>query len=72
VFRDFDDYWQPHLLSGSSPAQRYVMSLADEQRTVLRERLLATLPIAADGSIPVLGRLWLVRGTKHAETRDHP
>ena len=24
VFRDFDDYWQPHLLGGSSPAQRYV------------------------------------------------
>jgi SAM-dependent methyltransferase len=66
VFRDFDDYWQPHLLGGSSPAQRYVASLGDGQRTALRERLHATLPIAEDGSIPLLGRLWAVRGTKPA------
>jgi SAM-dependent methyltransferase len=66
VFRDFDDYWRPHLLGGSSPAQRYVISLAEEQRTALRERLHTTLPIADDGSIPLLGRLWAVRGTKHA------
>ena len=64
VFRDFDDYWQPHLLGGSSPAQRYVMSLGDEQRTALRERLHILLPMAGDGSIPLLGRLWAVRGTK--------
>jgi SAM-dependent methyltransferase len=66
VFRDFDDYWQPHLLDGSSPAQRYVASLGDGQRTVLRERLLATLPITDDGSIPLLGHVWAVRGTKDA------
>jgi SAM-dependent methyltransferase len=64
VFRDFDDYWQPHLLGGSSPAPRYVASLADEQRTALRERLQTLLPMADDGSIPVLGRLWAVRGRK--------
>ena len=29
VFRDFDDYWRPHLLGGSSPAQRYAASLGD-------------------------------------------
>ena len=66
VFRDFDDYWQPHLLGGSSPAQRYAASQGAEQRTALRERLHATLPIADDGSIPLLGRLWAVRGTKQA------
>ena len=64
VFRDFDDYWQPHLLSGSSPAQRYVTSLGTEPRAALRERLRATLPIADDGSIPLLGHLCAVRGTK--------
>ena len=64
VFRDFDDYWQPHLLAGSSAAQRYVASLGDDQRTALRERLRATLPIANDGSIPLRGCLWAVRGTK--------
>jgi hypothetical protein len=70
VFRNFDDYWQPHLLGGSSPAQRYAASQGAEQRAALRERLQVTLPIADDGSIPVLGRLWAVRGTKHAETLD--
>ena len=70
VFRDFDDYWQPHLLGGSSPAQRYAASQGAEQRTALRERLHATLPIADNGSIPLLGRLWAVRGTKQASTLD--
>ena len=55
VFRDFDDYWQPHLLGGSSPAQRYVASLGEGQRTALRERLKTMLPIADDGSVPLLG-----------------
>jgi SAM-dependent methyltransferase len=64
VFHDFDDYWQPHLLSGSSPAQRYVTSLDADRQTALREHLHTILPIADDGSIPLLGRLWAVRGTK--------
>jgi SAM-dependent methyltransferase len=66
VFRDFDDYWQPFLLDGSSPGQRYVMSLGAEQRTALGEQLQSLLPIASDGSIPLLGRLWAVRGTKES------
>ena len=66
VFQDLDDYWQPHLLGGSSPSQRYVTSLGDGQRTALRERLHGTLPIADDGSIPLLGHAWAVRGTKEA------
>jgi trans-aconitate methyltransferase len=66
VFQDFDDYWQPHLLGGSSPAQRYVASQGAGQRTALRERLHAMLPIADDGSIPLLGHVWAVRGTKTA------
>jgi len=67
VFQDFDDYWHPYLLTGSSPAQRYVASLPNEQRAALRERLRTTLPIADDGSIPLFGRLWAVRGTKLGE-----
>ena len=66
VFRDFDDYWQPHLLDGSSPAQRYVASQGAAQRAALRERLRTLLPIADDGSIPLLGHLWAVRGAKEA------
>jgi hypothetical protein len=35
-------------------------------RAALRDRLLTTLPTADDGSIPLLGHLWAVRGTKQA------
>jgi hypothetical protein len=66
LFRNFDDFWQPHLLGGSSPAQRYVTSLSAGQRTALRDRLQAMLPIADDGSIPLLGHVWAIRGTKEA------
>jgi SAM-dependent methyltransferase len=66
VYRDFDDYWQPHLLAGSSPAQRYVTTQGTESRAALRELLQTTLPIADDGSIPLRGNLWAVRGTKVA------
>jgi SAM-dependent methyltransferase len=63
-FRDFEDYWLPHLLGGSGVAQRYVTTLGETQRTALRDHLEATLPIAADGSIPLSARAWAVRGTK--------
>ena len=65
VFRDFDDYWSP-FLGGQGPAPGYTMSLSEEQRRALRERLRATLPMAADGSIHLIARAWAVRGV-----RDH-
>ena len=64
TFRDFDDYWRPHLLAGSGVAPRYVASLGETERAALRERLRATLPIAADGSIPLIARAWAVRGMR--------
>ena len=64
VFRDFDDYWQPCLLDGTTPIQRYATSLGAEQQRVLEEHLQTVLPIAADGSITLVGRLLIVRGTK--------
>jgi SAM-dependent methyltransferase len=67
TFRDFDDYWEPHLLGGSGVNQRYVTSLEEIERAALRERLQATLPIAADGSIPLIARAWAVRGTKESQ-----
>jgi SAM-dependent methyltransferase len=63
VFRDFDDYWTP-FLGGQAPAPGYAMSLTEEARAELRERLRATLPIAADGAIQLIARAWGVRGTK--------
>ncbi len=60
-FRDFDDYWTP-FLGGQGSAPSYVMSLSEEHRDVLRERLRASLPMAPDGSIPLMARAWAVRG----------
>lgn len=61
VFKDFDDYWLP-FLGGQGPAPGYVMSLSEEKRTALRERLQDGLPFALDGSIPLVARAWAVRG----------
>ncbi len=62
-FRDFDDYWTP-FLSGQGPAPGYAMSLPPERRDALRESLRAALPIAVDGSIPLVARAWAVRGRR--------
>jgi len=62
-FRDFEDYWSP-FLGGQGPAPGYAMSLSEERRMVLRERLRASLPTALDGSIPLVARAWAVRGVR--------
>ena len=62
-FRDFDDYWTP-FLGGQFPAPDYAMSLSEDARAALRERIRARLPFAADGSIPLVARAWAVRGTR--------
>ncbi|WP_376794017.1 class I SAM-dependent methyltransferase [Thermogemmatispora sp.] len=64
-FRDFEDYWSP-FLGGQGPAPGYAMSLPAERRAALRERLRATLPSAADGSITLTARAWAVRGSRPA------
>ncbi|HXH20883.1 MAG TPA: class I SAM-dependent methyltransferase [Dehalococcoidia bacterium] len=60
-FRDFDDYWTPFLMA-DAPAPGYCMSLAEDRRVALRERLRSTLPIAPDGSIELIARAWAVKG----------
>lgn len=62
-FKDFDDFWLP-FLGGQGPAPSYTMSLSEEQRARLRERLYNSLPFALDGSIPLVARAWAVRGTR--------
>ncbi len=62
-FRSFDEYWAP-FLGGQGPAPGYAMSLAEPDRVVLRDRIRARLPAAADGSIELRARAWGVRGTK--------
>lgn len=63
VFIDFDDYWL-RFLGGQAPAPRYAMSLSEENRAALRERIRAGLPVALDGSIPLVARAWAVRGVR--------
>ena len=62
VFTDFDDYWSP-FLGGQAPAPGYCMSLSEDRRTRLRQRLEDTLPTESDGSIRLIARAWAVRGT---------
>lgn len=63
IFRDFNDYWSP-FLAGQGPAPSYAMSLNEEHRVALRERIRAGLPVNADGSIPLLARAWAARGIR--------
>jgi SAM-dependent methyltransferase len=63
IFRDFDDYWSP-FLGGQGPAPSYTMSLDEEHRAELRDRIRSSLPVAADGSIHLIARAWAVRGTR--------
>ncbi len=62
-FKDFDDYWNP-FLGGQGSAPTYAMSVSEEKRTQLRDRIRANLPFAADGSIPLIARAWCVKGLK--------
>jgi SAM-dependent methyltransferase len=63
IFTDFDDYWTP-FLGGQAPAPAYCMSLSEEARAALRERLRASLSTEKDGSIRLIARAWAVRGRK--------
>lgn len=60
-FRDFDDYWSP-FLGGQGPAPSYAMSLSEERRAELRERIRVSLPSDAQGGIPLSARVWAIRG----------
>jgi SAM-dependent methyltransferase len=63
VFRDFDDYWSP-FLGGQAPAPAYAMSLSQERRAALRERIRASLPTNAKGEHNLVARAWAVRGVR--------
>lgn len=63
VFRDFEDYWTP-FLGGQGVAPAYCVSLAEDVRAELCERLRGAVPARADGSIHLIARAWAVRGRK--------
>ncbi len=62
-FKDFDDFWTP-FLGGQGPAASYTASLDAKQRAALRDRLQASLPVAVDGSIPLIARAWAICGIR--------
>jgi SAM-dependent methyltransferase len=62
-FRAFDDYWSP-FLGGQGPAPGYAMSLSEERRAELRERIRASLPSDAEGGIPLSARAWAIRSIR--------
>jgi SAM-dependent methyltransferase len=61
-FQSFEDYWQP-FLGGQGPAPAYAMSLDEQGRARLQDRLRAQLPVSPDGSIALRARAWAVRGS---------
>jgi len=60
TFANFAAYWQP-FLGGQGPAPAYAMSLDEDRRERLRERISARLPRGANGAIPLTARAWAVR-----------
>jgi SAM-dependent methyltransferase len=62
-FRDFDDYWSP-FVGGQGPAPSYAMSLSEERRAELRERIRASLPSEPDGGILLTARAWAIRSVR--------
>jgi SAM-dependent methyltransferase len=66
-FVDFDDYWQP-FLGGQGPAPAYAMSLPEDRRDSLRERLRRTLAAAPGAPLRLQARAWAVRGTTRAKS----
>jgi ubiquinone/menaquinone biosynthesis C-methylase UbiE len=65
-FADFEDYWRP-FLGGQGPAPAYAMSLSEEQRTALRDKLKAGLPSAPGRTIALGARAWAVRGATRGD-----
>jgi ubiquinone/menaquinone biosynthesis C-methylase UbiE len=53
------------LEGGQAPAPGYCMSLSEERRIALRDRIRASLPIKSDGTIHLIARAWAVRGVLH-------
>ena len=60
-------YWTP-FFGGQAPVPGYCMSLTEDERAALRERIRQTLPIRPDGSIALIARAWTVRGLRPGET----
>lgn len=61
-FSNFEEYWNP-FLGGQGPAPAYAMSLPEDARTKLRDRLRMRLPTEPNGSIRLTARVWAIRAS---------
>lgn len=61
-FPTFAELWKP-FLGGTGPAPSYVASLDRSQREALSTRLERSLAREPEGSIALVARAWVVRGT---------
>jgi SAM-dependent methyltransferase len=57
------------FLGGQGPAPGYAVSLPEERRDELRERIRTGMPVGPDGSIRLTARAWAARDTKVAAQR---
>ncbi len=64
TFSNFEDYWRPFLMHGSSAVQQYTRTRSKVQQERLAEAVRARLSPSEDGTISLEGRVWLVRGSK--------
>ena len=62
-FTDFDDFWASNTLT-VGPQARSVAALPEQTRAELRQKLQASLPIAADGSITYTATANAVKGRR--------
>ncbi len=62
-FADFEDFWDSNTLS-VGPQARRVAALSEQTRAELRQKLQASLPIAADGSITYTATANAVKGRR--------
>lgn len=60
-FGSFDEYWMP-FLGGIGPAGGYVVTLDGEAQNTLRNHIIQSITVAADGSFELTNRAWAVRG----------
>lgn len=59
-FENFEDYWQP-FLGGQGPAPAFAMSLDEDTRSRLRDRIEERIPVQPDGTISMIARAWAIR-----------
>ena len=62
LYEPYVGRWSRLVAKQFLAAPTYAMSLTEERRGELLERIRARLPIAKDGSIDLLARAWAVRG----------